>query len=221
MRKTDKSIRILSLIKVKSNLPKVFLGKDNLKISNKFTGEPPCQSVISIKLLCRKPLPKNNPGGLLIRADPYWSLQLSACKTFQSLNIVCHYNLWSLINQYHSNVPLPSPLESVRKPLVFWRVQGVSKWNTGVKWVNPKQSRSSFPEVFRRKGVLKNSANFTRKHLCQSLFFNRVAGLMPATLLKKRLWHRCFPVNFSKFLKAPFFTEHLRWLLLAKIKFNT
>ena len=29
-------------------------------------------------------------------------------------------------------------------------------------------------------------------------------GLRPATLLKKRLWHRCFPVNFAKFLKALF-----------------
>ena len=27
--------------------------------------------------------------------------------------------------------------------------------------------------------------------------------LMPATLLKKRLWHRCFPVNFAKFLRTP------------------
>ena len=27
--------------------------------------------------------------------------------------------------------------------------------------------------------------------------------------LKKRLWHRCFPMNFAKFLRAPFFTEHL------------
>ena len=38
----------------------------------------------------------------------------------------------------------------------------------------------------------------------QSLFFNKVAGLRPATLLKKSLWHRCFPVNFEKFLRKPF-----------------
>ena len=31
---------------------------------------------------------------------------------------------------------------------------------------------------------------------------------MPATLLKKRLSHRCFPTNFAKFLY--FFTEHLK-----------
>ena len=28
--------------------------------------------------------------------------------------------------------------------------------------------------------------------------------LRPATLLKKRLWHKFFPVNFAKFLRAPF-----------------
>ena len=32
----------------------------------------------------------------------------------------------------------------------------------------------------------------------------------PATLLKNRLWHRWFPANFVKFLKTPFFTEHLQ-----------
>ena len=34
-------------------------------------------------------------------------------------------------------------------------------------------------------------------------------------LLKKRLCHRCFPVNFAKFLITPFLTEHLQWLLLT------
>ena len=74
--------------------------------------------------------------------------------------------------------------------------------------------RSSRPNVFCKNGVLENFTKFTWRHLCQSLFFNKVAGLSPATLLKKRLWHRCFPVNFVKFLRTPFFTEHLWWLLL-------
>ena len=38
-------------------------------------------------------------------------------------------------------------------------------------------SRSSRTEVFCKKGVLRNFAKFTGKHLCQSLFFNKVAGL--------------------------------------------
>ena len=40
--------------------------------------------------------------------------------------------------------------------------------------------------------------------------------LQPATFLKKRLWHRSFPVKFKKFLRTPFLTEHFRWLLLQK-----
>ena len=64
--------------------------------------------------------------------------------------------------------------------------------------------RSTRPEVFSKKGVLRNFTKFTGKHLCQSLFFNKVAGLRLATLLKKRLWYRCFPVNFVKFLRTPF-----------------
>ena len=67
--------------------------------------------------------------------------------------------------------------------------------------------RSSRPEVFCKKGVLKNFTKFTEKHLCQSLFLNKDAALRPVTLLKKRLWHRYFPVNFAKFLRAPFLTE--------------
>ena len=43
--------------------------------------------------------------------------------------------------------------------------------------------------------------------------------LRPATLLKKRLWHKCFPVSFAKLLRTPFLIEHLRWLLLFRISF--
>ena len=76
--------------------------------------------------------------------------------------------------------------------------------------------RSSRLEVFCKKCVLEIH---TRKHLCQSLFFNKVAGLRSATLFKKRLWHKCFPVNFAKFLRTFFFTEHLRWLFLFFAQF--
>ena len=69
--------------------------------------------------------------------------------------------------------------------------------------------RSSRPGLFCRKGALRNFAKFTGKHLYQSLFFDKVAGLRPATLLKRRVWHRCFPVNFRKFLRTPFFNCHV------------
>ena len=50
--------------------------------------------------------------------------------------------------------------------------------------------RTSHPEVFCKKSVLRNFAKFTGKHLCQRTW--------PATLLTKNT----------------FLTEHLRWLLL-------
>ena len=54
-------------------------------------------------------------------------------------------------------------------------------------------------EVLCVERFLRNLTKFTAKHLRQSLFFNK-----PSTLLKKSLWHRCFPVNFVKFLRTPF-----------------
>ena len=62
--------------------------------------------------------------------------------------------------------------------------------------------------------VLTIATRSVLKDLCQSLLFNKVSGLRPATSLRKRLWHRCFPLNFAKFLRTLFLTENLRWLLL-------
>ena len=39
---------------------------------------------------------------------------------------------------------------------------------------------------------------------------------MPATLLKKRLWHKCFAVNFVKLLRRPFLQNTSIWLLFVK-----
>ena len=56
------------------------------------------------------------------------------------------------------------------------------------------------PEVFCKKGVLRNFAKFTGKHLCQSLFFNQVAGLRPGAGV----------FLFCEIPENTFFTEHLR-----------
>ena len=41
-----------------------------------------------------------------------------------------------------------------------------------------------------------------------------VEAVTKRCFLKNGPWHRYFLVNFGKFLKTPFFTEHLWWLLL-------
>ena len=48
--------------------------------------------------------------------------------------------------------------------------------NVHQRWLTGPKYGSSRPEVFSKKGVLKNFAKFTVKHLCQSLFFDIVYG---------------------------------------------
>ena len=52
---------------------------------------------------------------------------------------------------------------------------------------------------------LKISQNSRESTCARVSFFIKLQVCKPATLLKKKLWHRCFPVNFMKFLKTFFF----------------
>ena len=56
------------------------------------------------------------------------------------------------------------------------------------------------------KGVLRNFAKFKGKHLCQSLFFNKVSELQPCNFIKREtLAQVFFPVHIAKFLRTPFY----------------
>ena len=98
----------------------------------------------------------------------------------------------------------------------LWKV---FSWQSTVFECVKTMYRSSRPEVFFQKGVLKNLA---QENAYARASFSWSYMLRPTTSLKKRLtltrcWHRCFPVNFAKFLRTSFLTEHLRWLLLDLI----
>ena len=64
-----------------------------------------------------------------------------------------------------------------------------------------------------KKVFLEISQN-SQENNCARVSFLIKLQARPATLLKKKLWHSCFPVNFVKFLRTPFYKEHLWWLLL-------
>ena len=53
--------------------------------------------------------------------------------------------------------------------------------------------------------------------MTRGIFFNNVAGLIPA----KNLRHRCFLDSFTKLLWTPFFTEHFRATALMVKKINS
>ena len=63
--------------------------------------------------------------------------------------------------------------------------------------------RSSRLEVFCKKGVLKNFAKFTGKHLCQSLFFNKVAG-GACNFIEKETLVQVFSCEFCEISKNTF-----------------
>ena len=71
------------------------------------------------------------------------------------------------------------------------------------------------PNVFcNRRCIQRFRKIYSKKHLYQNLFFSKVTFLRPVTLLKRRHWHKCFPVNFLKFLRTPFLQNTSRRLLL-------
>ena len=70
---------------------------------------------------------------------------------------------------------------------------------------------SDFAFVFTRGVFLNNigwlllsakTATGTGKNLCWILLFNKVEGLQVCNCIKKRLQHRCFPLNIAGFLKT-------------------
>ena len=69
-----------------------------------------------------------------------------------------------------------------------------------------KQSPGS---VLLKKDVLKSFAKFTGKHLCRSLFFNKVVGI-------RKTPTQVLCCEFCEIFKKAFFKEHLWWLLFSK-----
>ena len=61
----------------------------------------------------------------------------------------------------------------------------------------PSHFRNSCPEMFCKKGVLRNFAKFTGKHLCQSLFFNSCRPQV-CNFIKNETLAQVFSSEFSE-----------------------
>ena len=74
-------------------------------------------------------------------------------------------------------------------------------------------------EVFCKKGALRNFAKFTGKHLCQSIFFNKVAGLRLETLfLKKDILAQVFSCEFCEISENTLLQNTSERLLLSRFQ---
>ena len=67
------------------------------------------------------------------------------------------------------------------------------------------KARSSRSRMFFKIGALKNFVNFTGKHLCWSLFFNKVTGLQACNFIKKETPMQVFFCEICEIFKNTFF----------------
>ena len=82
---------------------------------------------------------------------------------------------------------------------------------------SPTIFRSSHCSHSIKKAILKDFVRFTGKHLCWSLFFNKLAGHKPCNFIKKKLQHRCFLANIDKFGRSPILKNICEQLHFRKV----
>ena len=81
-------------------------------------------------------------------------------------------------------------------------------WKGKRSWWESKENdcfcRSSRPKDYLKKLLGEVSQN-SQENMCRNLFFDKVKFCRSATSLKTSPYHRCFLMNFAKFIRTPFF----------------
>ena len=133
------------------------------------------------------------------------------------------------------STPPPSPLFPQRRTLKYSMEISISLWqkkhkvttvattsqSRGVFYriktakqrvIQNKKSnfRSSHPELFSRKGVLKICSKFTGEHSCR----NAISIKLESNFIDIALRHGCSPVNLLLVFRTPFPRNTPGWLLL-------
>ena len=104
----------------------------------------------------------------------------------------------------NDKLPINEGLEVIVKYQMYFAIL-LSKLNPQ-KWP---------PEVFYRKRSLRHIAEFTGKHLCQILFFNKKLRLVTLTKRGSDAPTQVFSRDFCELFKNTFSVEHL-WATLSK-----
>ena len=145
--------------------------------------------------------------------------------------IVIFYNSFSVYLPLSTiTIELPLPDFWIKNCLFWDRFIRASDspfdrcWDTLLLWVRKEYSpisldfviinRSNHPEVFYKKGI--EISQNSQENTCDTV--SVLIKLSPATLLKKRFWHMCFPVNFAKFPRTLFLQNTSAGCLCIKSK---
>ena len=71
-------------------------------------------------------------------------------------------------------------------------------------WTEYGEVRSMQSLQQKKKKKKKNQTKLTSKCIFCYNTVNKREYTRPVILLKNRLWHRCFPMDFAKFLRTPY-----------------
>ena len=107
-----------------------------------------------------------------------------------------------------------APKGSVLNKYNFITLQKISLFETSLKDVSNLKWRKFYPtksldrqKIYlysTSKSVFKNFKKFIGKRLCWSLFLIKLQAFKAWNFVKKRLQHRCFPLNIAKYLRTVF-----------------
>ena len=157
-----------------------------------------------------KPLTSNNPEWFLFCRSKF-DYQKMTSKNFSALLS----KFWKLRNQLNKDILKPVLLHE--KIDWCWHKSQVKQTGNVIFNIinmsdntNLQRVRSSHPEVFLRKGVLKICSKFTREHPCRST----ISIKFQSNFIEITLRHRCSPVTLLHIFRTPFLNNAFGWLLL-------
>ena len=183
-----------------------------------------CLGGIVLGLLVEGNCPEGDcPGGNCPIPMQMWNLNAYTTKTCTAEKSPIRIFFWSVFScirtEYGHLLRIRSEYTKIRtrRNSVFGHIS----CSVELKTIQPIEHRSRHRRCYIKISVFRNVAKFTGKHLHQSLSFNKAQGqARPATILEKRFWHRCFPVNFVKFSRISFLQNTVGWLLLEKTSWS-
>ena len=126
------------------------------------------------------------------------------CKNFYALTIIKELNLDSHLSNQDDNNTYTFINNKTKDQIIKEH-----KLNLFKHKINSPDIIQDLPIMYRTPKMHKNPISFC--FIITSLVFsikplskNITSTFRPATFLKKRLWRRCFPLNFAKFPRTSF-----------------
>ena len=110
-----------------------------------------------------------------------------------------------IFNVHKTQKRIEDPVKQSMIKAILWKFNFFCWKATNIDVSKVTTYRSSHLRCSLRKDVLRDFAKFTGKPLCQSFFFNKVAGL---SLFKKETLPEVFSCKFCEISKNTFFTKH-------------